>query len=167
MAVILDGKAVAARIRAKMKERVAAMPETPHLAVLLVGEDPASHTYVRLKEQACHEVAIPFERYEYPSDVSTGELVDRVRQLNARPEVVGILVQLPLPAQDADTGGAAIEPKKDVDGFHRANVEALKAGKPALAPAVALGVMKLIEETKQPLAGRKAVIVSGEVFAEP
>jgi len=132
-----------------------------------VGEDPASHTYVRLKETACKEAGIGFERYEYPADVSEAALLERIGELNARPEVTGILIQLPLPSQNADTLVAAIEPKKDVDGFHRTNVEALKAGKPAMAPAVALGIMKLIEATETRIADRSGVIVSSEVFAEP
>jgi methylenetetrahydrofolate dehydrogenase (NADP+) / methenyltetrahydrofolate cyclohydrolase len=167
MAVILDGKALAQRVRAKVKERVASLPKPPVLAVLLVGEDPASHTYVRLKETACKEAGIVFERYEYPADVSEATLLERIAALNARPEVTGILIQIPLPSQDADKLVAAIDPKKDVDGFHRTNVEALKAGKPAMAPAVALGIMKLLEATQQRVADRSAVVVSSEVFAEP
>jgi len=167
MAVILDGKALAERVRAKVKERVALLPKPPVLAVLLVGDDTASHMYVRLKEKACVDAGIVFERYEYPADASEQVLLERIAQLNARPDVTGILIQLPVPTQDADALVAAIDPKKDVDGFHRANVEALKAGKPAMAPAVALGIMKLLEATQQRVADRTAVVVASELFAEP
>ncbi|TAK03617.1 bifunctional 5,10-methylenetetrahydrofolate dehydrogenase/5,10-methenyltetrahydrofolate cyclohydrolase [Patescibacteria group bacterium] len=167
MAVILDGKTLASRIRAKVKERVAALPARPILAVFLVGEDPASRLYVDLKQKACEEAGIAFERLAYPADASEDELVVKIGELNARPDVTGILVQLPLPSQDADKIVAAIDPKKDVDGFHPKNLDALQSGKPGLVPAVALGIVKLIDEAHAPLRGRWAAIVSSPLFAKP
>lgn len=167
MAVILDGKAIAARIRAKVKERVAALPKPPLLAVVLVGEDPASALYVGLKQKACEESGIKFERLAYPANISKSDLVKKIQELNVRPDVTGILVQLPLPAQDADAVIAAIDPKKDVDGFHPENLKALQSGKPGLVPAVALGIVKLIDEAHAPLRGRWAAIVSSPLFAKP
>lgn len=167
MAVILDGKALAARIRAKVKDRVAALPKPPVLAVLLVGEDPASAVYVGLKQKACEEAGIAFERLAYPANISEADLVNKIQELNARPEVTGILVQLPLPAQNADTVIAAIDPKKDVDGFHPENLRTLQKGEPGLVPAVALGIVKLIDEAHAPLRERWAAIVSSPLFAKP
>lgn len=167
MAIILDGKALAARIRAKVKDRVAALPKPPTLAVILVGEDPASAVYVALKQKACEEAGIRFERLAYPANISEKDLVKKVGELNARLDVTGILVQLPLPGQDADAVIAAIDPLKDVDGFHPENLRALLKGEPGLVPAVALGIVKLIDEAHAPLRGRWAAIVSSPLFAKP
>ncbi len=167
MAMILDGRALSTRVLAKLKIRCAALKQAPHLAVILVGDDPASHTYVGLKEKACHEVGVVFERFVYPSDVAEGTLIEKVKELNARPEVTGILVQLPLPSQNADRVIAAIEPNKDVDGFHPENLRRLQNAEPGLVPAVALSVVKLIDEAHTPIRGRWAAIVSSQLFAKP
>lgn len=167
MATVLDGKTLATAIRAKVKGRVASLSAKPGLAVLLVGDDPASHLYVNLKEKACAEVGIRFERKEYAADVSEDNLVKDIRALNQRTDIDGILIQLPLPSQNADHVVAAIDPKKDVDGFHPKNLAALAAGLPCLAPPVHLGVMKLIESTGQNITGKTAVVVSSVVFGSP
>ncbi|MBM5789816.1 bifunctional 5,10-methylenetetrahydrofolate dehydrogenase/5,10-methenyltetrahydrofolate cyclohydrolase [Candidatus Parcubacteria bacterium] len=162
MAEILDGRAIAERIREKIKQRVANLPSKPGLAVLLVGSNPASHTYVNIKQKACEEVGIHFEKTSYSATETEETLINHIRTLNARADIHGILVQLPLPSQDATRIIAEINPEKDVDGFHPENVRRLKAGEPAIASAVALGVMKLIG----PRTG-DAVIVSSPLFAEP
>lgn len=167
MAQILDGKSLADAIRAKVKDRVSRLPAAPGLAVLLVGDDPASHLYVGLKQKACAEAGIRFEKLLYPADVAEAVLLADIAQLNARPEVTGILVQLPLPSQDADRVVGAMDPKKDVDGFHPKNVEALTAGKPSLAPPVHLGVMKLIEASGTEVRGKAAALVCSDLFARP
>lgn len=168
MAVILDGRALAQRIRDKIKQRVAALPSRPGLAVLLVGSDPASHTYVGIKQKACEEVGIHFEKYLYFATEPEQTLIDKIHELNARGDIHGILVQLPLPTQNASRVIAEIDPKKDVDGFHPENLRLLKEGKPAIASAVALGVMKLIgEANKDGGKNKNAIIVSSPLFAEP
>lgn len=166
MALILDGKNLALAIREKIKTRVAALPTAPGLAVLLVGADPASHTYVALKKKACEEAGIRFEQYLYLATEPEDTLIKKIQELNARPDVNGILVQLPLPTQDADHVIAAIDPLKDVDGFHPVNLENLAAHKPAIASAVALGIIKLIGEAPNKT-GSQAVIASSPLFAKP
>lgn len=172
---IIDGRAIAQTIRNKVKQRVAVLPTSPGLAVILVGADPASHTYVGLKQKACEEVGIRFEKYLYFATETEETLINKIHELNAREDIHGILVQLPLPNQDADRVIAEIDPKKDVDGFHPENITRLKSGEPAIAPAVALGIMKLIDEgRKMQDKGRqketeadKGMIISSELFAEP
>lgn len=173
--MILDGKTYASTIRAKIKERVSALETKPGLAILLVGEDPASHIYVNLKQKACEEAGIHFEKILYSADVSEKELIEKIEELNLQPNINGILVQIPLPNQDANRVIAAIDPIKDVDGFHPKSLDALREGRPALAPAVALGILKLIDRALQDLpqpllrkeGGLRAVIVSSDFFAEP
>ncbi len=178
MAIILDGNALAATIRQKIKDRIDPLETKPGLAVLLVGNDPASHTYVNIKQKACEEVGIRFEKFLYSDETSEETLIEKISELNRRNEINGILVQLPLPTQNADRIIAAIDPIKDVDGFHPMNLEALRRGKPALAPAVALGIMKLIDRamitSDHPLpllvkegGPKHAMIVSSDFFAEP
>ena len=172
MALILDGRALAARIREKIKTRVASLPSQPGLAVILVGNDPASHLYVSLKQQACEEAGISFELTLYPSNTSQEDLITKIEKLNQREDIHGVLVQLPLPSQNADQVIASINPLKDVDGFHPENLKRLREGKPAIASAVALGVMKLIDEATPPFqggarGGLHAVIVSSPLFAAP
>lgn len=169
MMTILDGKALALTIRNKIKERVSALTTKPGLAIILVGDDPASHIYVNLKEKACEEVGIRFERFEYASEVSEEELIQQIRTLNERPDIQGILVQIPLPTQNADRIISEIDPLKDVDGFHKRNLELLREGKPAIAPAVALGILKLIDKALEDRdrSGLRAAIVSSDFFAEP
>lgn len=169
MMTILDGKALAQTIRTKIKDRVTALEHKPGLAILLVGEDPASHIYVNLKQKACEEVGIRFEKYLYASNVSEEELILKIQELNNDSDVHGILVQIPLPNQNANHVIAAIDPIKDVDGFHPRNLEALREGKPALAPAVALGILKLIDKALEGKnrAGLHTTIVSSDFFADP
>lgn len=167
--MILDGKTYASTIRAKIKERVSTLETKPGLAILLVGDDPASHIYVNLKQKACEEAGIHFEKILYSADVSEKELIEKIEELNHQPNINGILVQIPLPNQDANRVIAAIDPIKDVDGFHPKNLEALKEGKPALVPAVALGILKLIDKALEhkTRAGLHTVIVSSDFFAAP
>ncbi len=165
---LLDGKTLSASIRKKIKTRIDVLATKPGLAILLVGDDPASHVYVNLKQKACEEVGIVFEKYHFASDVSEQTLIEKIEELNERKNIHGILVQLPLPNQDADRLILSIDPKKDVDGFHPINLEKLRLGKPTLAPAVALGIMKLISATiPENTQSLKAVIVSSDFFAEP
>ncbi len=160
---ILDGNALSAEVRAQLAERAAALAATgvtPCLAVILVGEDPASAVYVRNKVAACEKAGVRSLKDSYPADVAPEVVLARIAELNADPSVHGILVQLPLPKQfDADAVLEAIDPAKDVDGFHADNVGALMQGKPRFIPCTPYGVMKMLESAGVSLKGAEAVIV--------
>jgi methylenetetrahydrofolate dehydrogenase (NADP+)/methenyltetrahydrofolate cyclohydrolase len=157
---IIDGKALAAEIRAAVKAKVAALDTPPGLAVILAGEDPASRVYVRNKVRACEETGVRSSLFQYGADVREAELLERIAALNADPAVHGILVQLPLPKPiDADRVLAAVAPAKDVDGFHLHNLGALVAGQPGVVPCTPAGVMRLIERAGVKLAGKHAVVI--------
>ncbi len=169
MTEILNGNVLAKNIREKAAQRIAKLPHPPGLAVLLVGDDVASHLYVSLKEKAAKEVGIYIEKFVFDADVTTGELVDKITELNGRHDIHGVLVQLPLPGdQDTNAVVAAIDPNKDVDGFHPENRKALAADTPLLVPPVALAVMRMLQASRAPLAGKHAVIVGNSaIFSEP
>ena len=160
---ILDGKALAAAVRASVKEtvaRLAARGVRPGLAVILAGDDPASAVYVRNKARACEETGVRSEVHRYGADVTERALLDRIAALNADPGVHGILVQLPLPGRiDARRVLEAVAPAKDIDGFHFENLGALVAGQPKLVPCTPAGVMRLIEHAGVALAGRHATVI--------
>ena len=162
-AQLIDGKACAARYRAKFAAETAdlvARGVRPGLAVVLAGDDPASHVYVRNKTIACAEVGIRTFDHRLPATVTQAELLSLVATLNADPEVDGILVQLPLPAGiDARQVLLAVSPFKDVDGFHPDNLGRLLMGEPRFVACTPLGVMRLLEEAGTPLAGASAAIV--------
>ncbi len=163
-AQILDGKAIAADLRATIKGEVdallAAGHRTPGLAVVLVGEDPASQVYVRNKEKACQEVGFHSELIRLAACATESELLKLIDQLNHREEIDGILVQLPLPAQiDEETIIERILPTKDVDGFHPYNVGRLTLRMPLLRPCTPKGVMTMLERTGMELEGLDAVIL--------
>ena len=162
-ATVLDGKALAARIRGELQletARLAAEGITPGLAVVLVGDDPASQIYVRSKTAACAQAGITTFDHRLPAATSDGELLGLVASLNTDPRVDGILIQLPLPAGiDARRVLFAVDPRKDVDGIHPENVGRLLMGEPRFVACTPFGVMKLIEEARLPLAGAQAVVV--------
>jgi methylenetetrahydrofolate dehydrogenase (NADP+) / methenyltetrahydrofolate cyclohydrolase len=162
-AKILDGKALAARVRAGLAieaARLTARGVTPGLAVVLVGEDAASQVYVRNKTKACHEAGFRTFDHKLPATTAEADLLALVARLNDDPEVDGILVQLPLPAGiDSRRVLLAVDPRKDVDGFHPDNLGRLLMGQPRFIACTPFGVMKLIEEAGLPLAGVEAVIV--------
>jgi len=163
LAKIIDGKSLAASVRAAQKSAIAALAARgvrPGLAAILVGNDPASRVYVRNKARACEETGVRSETHEFPDDIAETVLLGRVAQLNADPRVHGILVQLPLPRHlDSSRVLAAISPTKDVDGFHAMNLGALLQGRPGFVPGTPAGVMRLLEHAGVPLAGRNATIV--------
>ena len=162
-AQIIDGKAVAARIKGELKQRVAAMAGrglVPGLAVVIVGDDPASRIYVDLKKKDCGEIGIHSEEYAMPAATSQEELMALVRRLNADPRLHGVLVQSPIPdGLDEMAVVEAIDPKKDVDCFHPVNVGRLAIGLPGPAPCTPAGVMELIKETGIEGKGRECVVV--------
>lgn len=162
-AQILDGKALAAEIRSEVKTQVAALTEkgvSTALAVILVGDDSASQVYVRNKIKACADTGIRSLEFRMPAETTQQQLLAKIAELNADESVDGILVQLPLPKQiNADAVIAAIDPAKDVDGFHVANAGALITGKQGFVPCTPFGVMRLIEKSGVNPRGKSAVIV--------
>ena len=160
MATIIDGKAVAARVRAEVAEEVRAMDTVPGLATVLVGDDPASHIYVAGKHKACAEVGIASIRHDLPADTPQEALLDLIAGLNADPAVSGIIVQLPLPGHlDAARATSAVDPLKDVDGLTPTNAGLLVQGRDAMVPATPAGVMELLRAYETPLEGAGAVVV--------
>ncbi len=162
-ATLIDGNALSTSVRDQLATRAAALKArgvTPCLAVILVGEDPASAVYVRNKVNACEKAGIRSIKDVYPVDAEPSEVLARIAALNADPAVHGILVQLPLPKQfDSAEVLEAIAAEKDVDGFHAENVGALVQGAPRFIPCTPYGVMKMLESVKVPLKGAEAVIV--------
>lgn len=162
-AKILDGKKMSAEIRAAIKEKVVLLKEkgiVPGLAVILVGDNPASKVYVGQKEKGCLEAGFASFLHRLPETTSQEELLALIDKLNADKTVHGILVQLPLPRQiDPDTVLAAIRPEKDVDGFHPVNIGRLVAGLPASEPCTPKGILRLLKSTGIPLAGKEAVVI--------
>lgn len=162
-AQILDGKALAAEIRSELKTQVAALAEkgvSTALAVILVGDDSASQVYVRNKIKACADTGIRSLEFRMPAETTQQQLLAKIAELNADESVDGILVQLPLPKQiNADAVISAIDPAKDVDGFHVANAGALVTGKQGFVPCTPFGVMRLIEKSGVNPRGKSAVIV--------
>jgi len=160
-AILLDGKAEAARIRAELKDEITKQGLAPGLGVILVGNDPASLLYVNLKEKAASEIGIKVFRFDLPTKMTETELTEKIRSLNADPAVNGILVQLPLPEQfNPNAAINAIDPAKDVDGFHPKNMTGL------LSPGIN-GPLELIKRTGVELTGKHAVVVGNSaVFTQ-
>ena len=157
---IIDGKGFAAGLRARVAEHVAALGFAPGLAVVLVGEDPASQVYVRSKGRATVEAGMKSFEHRLEADAPEEALLSLVGKLNADPEVHGILVQLPLPGHmNAERVIAAIAPEKDVDGFHVENVGRLAVGLPALVSCTPLGCLLLLRDVLGDLSGREAVVL--------
>ncbi len=164
VAQVIDGKALAAKLKDEMQlevvELTKAYGRAPGLAVILVGDDPASHVYVKNKKIACEKVGIASFSHELPAETSQQHLLGLIAELNADPKVDGILVQLPLPAHmDADKVLNTIQTDKDVDGFHPFNVGCLAVRQPALRSCTPYGCMKLIETTGISFHGKEAVVV--------
>ncbi|MGE6689895.1 bifunctional methylenetetrahydrofolate dehydrogenase/methenyltetrahydrofolate cyclohydrolase FolD [Stutzerimonas stutzeri] len=162
-AKLIDGKAASARVLAEVATEVIALKADgvqPALAVVLVGDDPASHVYVRNKIQRAEEVGIRSLEYRLTADASVEAVLEVITQLNADSTVHGILVQLPLPGQiDEAKVLQAVNPAKDVDGFHRENVGGLSQGLPVLLPCTPAGCMRLLHETLGDLSGKHAVVI--------
>jgi len=162
-AQLIDGNALAARVRAQVAERVQALKARdvqPGLAVVLVGDDPASAVYVRHKVADCEGVGMRSVLERYPATMAESDLLARVRALNADDRIHGILVQMPLPKHiDPMQVVATLSPSKDVDGFHVANAGALLVGQPGFKACTPHGCMKLIETTGVPLRGKHAVVI--------
>lgn len=161
---ILDGKATALSIRQNLAAEVERLSgvygRAPHLAVVLVGEDPASQVYVRNKERACAEAGITSTARRVDADITQGELEDLVSELNDTHDIDGVLVQAPLPRHlDLLAVQSLIDPEKDVDGFHPMNVGKLSIGLPCLPPCTPAGVMEILKHYNIPCEGKKAVVI--------
>lgn len=157
---ILDGRALAATLRATIAARAAGLPHKPGLAVVLVGQNPASAIYVRTKDRAAREAGLAAQTIALPAETTQSALLDVVARLNADPAVHGILVQMPLPPQISATAIiAAINPAKDVDGFHPLNVGRLAEGTAVLAPCTPRGIMKLLALAGVTLRGARAIVL--------
>jgi methylenetetrahydrofolate dehydrogenase (NADP+)/methenyltetrahydrofolate cyclohydrolase len=157
---ILDGKALGARLRAGLAARIATLPFKPGLRVVRVGEDPASGVYVRNKDRAAAEAGFDSATIHLPESTTEADLLAEITRLNADPAVDGILVQLPLPAHiRAEAAIAAVDPRKDVDGFHPLNAGRLAAGEPGLVPCTPRGVMHLLAEAGVALRGARALVL--------
>ena len=172
-AQIIDGKKVAEELRQDLAEEVAKLAKqgiTPGLATVLVGEDPASQVYVRMKEKACAKVGLMSRGVRPPADVPQEELIDQIEELNRDPEIHGILVQLPLPKHlDAPTVLQHVSPDKDVDGFHPLNLGRLLSAKywdelPRFIPCTPAGAIKLIDSTGVEIEGKQAVVVGRSII---
>ena len=160
---IIDGKALSARVREEVAQQVLALKAkgiTPGLAVVLVGDDPASTVYVRNKAAACEKAGLHSEVIRLAATVSESDLLDVIEGLNANPAIHGILVQLPLPGHlNAAKVIETIAAEKDVDGFHISNAGLLMTGQPLFRPCTPYGVMKMLESENVPLRGAEAVVV--------
>ncbi len=160
---IIDGKAIAAKVRGRIAGQVEQLKQrgvTPGLAVVLVGEDPASRVYVGMKKKICIELGMYSADHELPADTSEAKLLALIDQLNNDDKIHGILVQLPLPPHiDTDKVLEAISPMKDADGFHPYNMGRLAIGKPTFQPCTPYGVMVMLEEIGYDLTGKEVVVV--------
>ncbi|QXM23546.1 bifunctional methylenetetrahydrofolate dehydrogenase/methenyltetrahydrofolate cyclohydrolase FolD [Elioraea tepida] len=157
---VIDGRAVAARLRERLAAEIASLPFAPKLVVLLVGDDPVSAVYVRNKDKAARAAGFTSETERLSAATTEAALLARIAALNDDPEVDGILVQLPLPRHiRTEAVLDAIDPAKDVDGFHPLNAGLLAIGRPALVPCTPKGVMTLLAEAGVPVAGARAVVI--------
>src|SRR3970040_584987 len=168
-AILVDGRALAARVRAQVAEEVKAFGGSVCLATILAGDDPASHIYVGKRHSAAAEAGIETRDLRLPEDMPESDVLDLVAELNADDAVDGILVQLPLPGHmDEPKVSSAIAPAKDVDGLHPYNAGRLFLGQPLLVPATPLGIMKMLDEYGVELRGRQAVVIGrSEIVGKP
>lgn len=171
-AEIIDGKRISAEIKEGLKDKIIRLKErgkVPGLAAVLVGDNPASQVYVNMKVKACEEVGIHSEVSRYPKDLPEEELMKKIDELNQQNNIYGILVQFPMPAQISEEKVIlAIDPKKDVDGFHPFNVGMMLAGKPTFLPCTPLGIQELMIKSGHDPSGKHVVILGrGSLVGRP
>jgi methylenetetrahydrofolate dehydrogenase (NADP+)/methenyltetrahydrofolate cyclohydrolase len=169
---ILDGKKIRDEIKAELGEQISELKAagiTPGLAAVLVGEDPASQIYVRSKVKTCEDLGLYSEKIEWPADTTTERLLQLVRDLNSRNDIDGILVQLPLPPQvDSKVVLEAIDPAKDVDGFHPVSVGSLVRNSPGLVPCTPAGIIEILRRSGVAIKGARAVIIGrSDIVGKP
>lgn len=169
MGKIIDGKSLADTIQQEICQEISQKNLQPNLAVILVGDDPASKIYVELKKKAARQVGINFHEYLLDKATQTPEILKIINFLNNDQQIDAILVQLPLPKHiNTDQIIQVIDPKKDVDGFHPTNIQKLLSGQNDFVPGLPLGIIKLIDSTNENIAGKTAVIVSkSDIFYQP
>ena len=164
MTMILDGKKIAEMRQKILKEEIGSSGLSPRLATVIVGSDPASQMYIRMKHRACEQVGIGSAGIELPEDATTRQVLEAVTQLNNDDDIHGILVQLPLPKYvDSERVIAAVRPDKDVDGFNPFNLGLLFSGRPRFVPCTPKGIMTLLAEYKIELAGTRAVVIGRSI----
>jgi len=164
MAIILDGKTVSEKRLELLKEEIGESGLYPRLATVIVGNDPASQMYVRMKHRACERVGIGSIGIEIPSDTTTEKILESIAKLNRDTDINGILLQLPLPGQiDTDRVINAVQTEKDVDGFHPTNLGLLMSGKPLFSPCTPKGIMNLLADYRIPVAGARVVIAGRSI----
>jgi len=164
MATILDGKKCSEVRLEHLKEEIGDSGLIPRLATVIVGSDPASKMYVRMKHRACEQVGIGSVGREMPADATTDQVLKVIGQLNSDPDINGILIQLPLPRQvDTERIIASVSPDKDVDGFHPFNLGLLFSGKPRFVPCTPRGIMTLLSEYQIGIAGKRAVVIGRSI----
>ncbi len=169
---ILDGNKIRDEIKAELAGQIGELKAggiTPGLAAVLVGENPASQIYVRSKVRACESLGLYSEKIEPPASITTEKLLALVEKLNQRPEIDGILVQLPLPPQvDTKRVLMAVDPAKDVDGFHPVNIGNLVSGRPGLVPCTPAGIIQILERSGIPIQGARAVVIGrSDIVGKP
>src|SRR5258707_9203786 len=169
MAKLIDGRAIAEKVYVDLRREIAELKSkgvTPGLAVILVGDNPASRAYVRSKDKTCRDLGLHSVKLELPSSTTQMELLARVEELNRNPSIHGILVQSPPPKQiDEAAIVRALDPRKDVDGFHPQNVAKLAMGDPTgIVPCTPLGVQRLLIETKIDIAGAHVVVLGRNII---
>lgn len=166
--IILNGKELSEQILDNLYNQKESIPITPGLAIILVGNDKASEIYVKIKEKTAKQLKINFHKYVFEETATEKEILEAIEFLNKDEETHGILVQLPLPKHlNKDKIISAIDPQKDVDGFHKNNHQLLMDGKPYLVPGLNLAIMELIKSSQEPLLGKKAcVICNSQIFGE-
>lgn len=169
MPTVLSGVTIRDQILSELKPRVAALPRPPGLAVVLVGHDPGSEVYVRNKIKACADLGIYSDKLTPPEDISTEGMLDIIAELNARPDIDGILVQMPLPRQiDSRAVLEAVAADKDADGFHPTNVGHLVAGRPAPRACTPAGIMEMLQRYGIDPAGKHAVVIGrSDIVGKP
>jgi len=169
MVKIIDGKLLAEKILSKLKTQISKLVYTPGLAVILVGDDPASQLYVKLKENACKEMGIYFEKHLFNVYTREKEIAEKIEDLNIKPKIHGILVQLPLPRHlDEDFIIKQIDWRKDADGFHPFNIKNILLGQKVIQPSLIKSIFALLKQTKVNLKGKKvAVLANSDVFIQP
>jgi len=162
--MILDGKACSEQRLEILREEIDEAGLYPHLATVIVGNDPASQMYVRMKHRACEQVHIGSIGIELPADASTDKVIATVRRLNEDPEIDGVLIQLPLPETiDTPRVIATVSPDKDVDGYHPSNLGLLFSGKPRFAPCTPQGIMTLLAMNRITVTGQHAVVIGRSI----
>ena len=160
MATILDGKALAAKVKEQVKQEAEGLARKPGLAVIIVGNNPASRVYVNSKRKDCEECGFLSEEYALPEETTQQELITLIQKLNARQDIDGILCQLPLPdGIDEEAVLMAISPEKDVDGFHPMNMGALLVGKEGFLPCTPYGIMEILDEYGIDPKGKRCVVI--------